>query len=181
MRLGYPDPSLTDGAVTLRPWSPDDLGCIEEATTDPRIRAHTTVPGRWSEGEGRAFIERQWGRVEAGEGLSLALHDHGLERAVGLVSLMLRPQAGVIGLGYWVVPSARGRGLARRAVVLASDWAIGAGGHARCEAWVEPDNVASQSVLAAAGFELEGRLRSFLASGGARSDALVYSRIAPPA
>ena len=98
--------------------------------------------------------------------------------AVGLVSLMLRPQQSVIGLGYWVVPSARQRGLARRAVALASDWAIGAGGYARIEAWVEPDNLPSQAVLLAAGFELEGRLRSFLAIGDSRSDALVYSRLA---
>jgi RimJ/RimL family protein N-acetyltransferase len=91
---------------------------------------------------------------------------------------MLRPQPGVIGLGYWVVPSARRRGVARRAVALASDWALGPGEFARIEAWVEPDNRPSQSVLAAAGFELEGRLRSFLCVGDARSDALVYSRIA---
>ena len=91
---------------------------------------------------------------------------------------MLRPQPSVIGLGYWVVPSARQRGLDRCAVALASDWAIGAGGYARIEAWVEPDNRPSQSVLAAVGFELEGRLRSFLAVGDLRSDALVYSRLA---
>jgi RimJ/RimL family protein N-acetyltransferase len=106
------------------------------------------------------------------------MHDLERDRAVGLVSLMLRPQPLVIGLGYWVVPSARKRGIARRAVALASEWAIGAGGYARIEAWVEPDNRPSQSVLLAAGFELEGRLRSFLAVGDSRSDALVYSRLA---
>ena len=87
-------------------------------------------------------------------------------------------QPSVIGLGYWVVPSARQRGLGCRAAILASDWAIGSGGYARIEAWVEPGNLASQSVLHASGFDLEGRLRSFLAIGDSRSDALVYSRIA---
>ena len=84
----------------------------------------------------------------------------------------------MIGLGYWVVPAARQRGLARRAAALAGDWAIGVGGFARCEAWVEPHNTASQSVLEAAGFDLEGRLRSFLVIGETRSDALVYARVA---
>jgi [ribosomal protein S5]-alanine N-acetyltransferase len=84
----------------------------------------------------------------------------------------------VIGLGYWIVPSARSRGYASRAAALASTWAIGDGGFARIEAWVEPNNIASQGALVAAGFELEGRLRSFLVNGAARSDALVYSRIA---
>lgn len=178
MAVRYPDPLPSDDELLLRPWTFDDLGCIEEAGIDPRIPGGTTVPAEWSVDEGRAFVERQWGRVEANEGVSLAMHSHALGRAVGLVAMMLRPQPGVIGLGYWVVPSARRRGLARRAVALASDWALGPGEFARIEAWVEPDNLPSQSVLTAAGFELEGRLRSFLCFGNTRSDALVYSRIA---
>lgn len=177
MGVRYPDLPLGDGVVGLRLWSLDDLRCVEEASTDPRIPPGTTVPAQWSVDAGREFIERQWSRVEQGQGVSLAVHAHEPNRAVGLISMMLRPQAGVIGLGYWIVPGARGRGYATRAATLASDWAIGEGGFARMEAWVEPDNVSSQRVLAAAGFALEGCLRSFLEVGGERSDALVYSRI----
>lgn len=169
---------LSDHVLRLRPWSFDDLECVQEASTDPAIPSNTTVPARWTVDACRAFIDRQRKRIESAEGISLAMHELERNRAVGLVSLMLRPQPSVIGLGYWVVPSARQRGLARRAVALASDWAVGAGGYARIEAWVEPDNRPSQSVLLAAGFELEGRLRSFIAVGDTRSDALVYSRLA---
>ena len=176
--ISYPDPLLSDEVLRLRPWSLGDLDCVREAGTDPAIPSNTTVPAHWTVDAGRAFIGRQRERFESGEGISLAIHDLELDRAVGLVSLMLRPQPSVIGLGYWVVPGARQRGLARRAAMLASGWAIGPGGYARIEAWVEPDNQASLSVLHAAGFELEGRLRSFLAIGDSRSDALVYSRVA---
>ena len=176
MPLIYPD--LINEVLRLRPWSLDDLECVREASTDPAIPSNTTVPAHWTVDAGRAFIDRQGKRITSGEGISLAMHEHAPNRAVGLVSLMLRPQPSVIGLGYWVVPSARQRGLARRAVALASDWAIGAGGYARIEAWVEPANRPSQSVLLATGFELEGRLRSFLVVGDSRSDALVYSRVA---
>lgn len=169
---------LSDQVLRLRPWSFDDLACIREASTDPAIPSITTVPARWTVDAGRAFIDRQGERISSGEGISLAMHDLDSDRAVGLVSLMLRPQPSVIGLGYWVVPSARRRGLARRAVALASEWAIGAGGFARIEAWVEPGNRPSQAVLLAAGFELEGRLRSFITVGDTRADALVYSRLA---
>ena len=173
----YPDQMLTDGQIRLRPWSFDDLDAIREAGTDLSIPAGTTVPSRWSVEAGRDFIRRQLRRAETGEGISLAMHAIELDRAVGLISMMLRPQPRVIGLGYWVVPSARRNGFARRAVTLAGDWAIGPGGFARIEAWVEPHNQPSQSLLLATGFELEGRLRSFLAFGDSRSDALVYSRI----
>ena len=174
----YPDPMLSDGVVTLRPWSLDDLDCIREAGTDPSIQSSTTVPASWNLDVGREFIQRQWKRLECGEGISLAIEDLSLGRAVGLVSMMLRPQPGVVGLGYWIVPEARQRGIARRAAILAGSWAIGAGGFARIEAWVAPNNRPSRSVLIAAGFELEGHLRSFLTLGDLRSDALVYARIA---
>ena len=178
--LSYPDPMLSDEVLTLRPWTFADLDCVREAGTDPQIPSGTTVPSSWTIDAGRAFIDRQLKRIESGEGISLAIHAVDLDRAVGLVSMMLRPQPGVIGLGYWVVPGARQLGFARRAATLAGGWAIGPGGFARVEAWVEPNNEPSQSVLNSAGFELEGRLRSFLTIGDSRSDALVYSRITSP-
>lgn len=178
--LSYPDPALCDDVLLLRPWSIDDIECVREASTDPSIPSITTVPSSWSSEAGQQFILRQQTRLDSGEGVSLAIHALDSGRAVGLVSMMLRPQPGVIGLGYWVVPSARHRGFARRAARIASDWAIGPGGFARIEAWVEPTNESSQSVLSAAGFEREGRLRSFLTISDSRSDALVYSRVSDP-
>lgn len=178
MELNDPSP-LSDDRVTLRRWSFEDLGCVEEASHDPRIPAGTTVPAVFSPAAGRSFIERQWSRLDNAEGISLAIHGNDIDRAVGLVAMMLRPQPGVIGLGYWIVPSARRCGYAIAAATLASTWAIDEGGFARIEAWVEPDNTASQHVLTSAGFELEGRLRSFLTTGPTRTDALVYSRVTP--
>lgn len=98
--------------------------------------------------------------------------------ALGLLWLGIRPQAGVLGLGYWVVPGARRRGLGSHATRLAVDWALREAGIARIEAWVEPENVASQSLLTAAGFKREGVLRSFPAYPTRRADAVVFSRIA---
>lgn len=98
MALGYPDPALDDGTVRLRPWSEADLGCVREAAGDAGIPEGTTVPAEFTEPAGLAFIERQRGRVEAGEGVSLAVTASG--EAVGLAALLLRPQAGVAGIGY---------------------------------------------------------------------------------
>lgn len=175
--LRYPAPDLTDGSTCLRAWTLDDLECVEEASSDPRIPEGTTVPAVYTAVAGREFIERQWSRVESGEGLSLAIAPQSTPAAIGLVVLTLRPQAGVAGIGYWVVPSARGGGHASRAVQLLSDWALSEAGIARVEAWVEPENLASQRVLTTAGFECEGTLRSFLAFATRRADAMVFSRV----
>jgi ribosomal-protein-alanine N-acetyltransferase len=174
---GYPEPSLTDGVVRLRRWSLDDLACIEEASRDRRIPEGTTVPTPFTPDDGRRFIERQWSRLDEGEGISLAMAADDTDTAVGLISLRYRQQAGVVGAGYWVVESARGQGIATRGVRLASEWALGSSGVERVEAWVEPDNTASRATLAAAGFEYEGLLRSFLAFPTRRADAMVFSRI----
>lgn len=175
MTLTYPQPELSDGVVILRRWAERDLPCVAEAANDPRFPDGTTVPATFTREGGLDFIRRQWQRSVDGEGVSLAIEAGG--RAVGLAWLSVRPQPGVFGLGYWVVPSARRRGLGTRAARLAASWVLEHGGAARVEAWVAPGNLPSQRLLAAAGFEREGVLRAFLDYGERRSDAVVFSRI----
>ena len=107
----------------------------------------------------------------------MAIGDGRTSEALGCVVLMLRPQAGVAGVGYWLVPGARDRGYATRAVGLLTTWGLDVRGLDRIEAWVEPGNDASVRVLSKCGFEREGRLRSFLPFPTRRADALVFSRI----
>jgi [ribosomal protein S5]-alanine N-acetyltransferase len=137
--LPYPEPVLTDGIVALRPWAEADLDCVREASADPEIPKGTTVPARFTPAEGLAFIERQWSRSADGIGVSQAIVEARTDRAVGLVIVSLRPQQHVAGLGYWVVPSARGGRVATRAVRLLAPWALAALRLNRLEAWVHPD------------------------------------------
>lgn len=176
-RLHDPDPELGDGVVTLRAWRLDDLVCVEEASRDPRIPRGTTVPVPFTVEAGREFIAHQQRRTAHWQGWSLAVTDP-TGTAVGAASLLLRPQPGVAGLGYWILASARGRGYATAAARLLADWGLDTCGLARIEAWVEPDNGSSVRVLRRAGFEEEGRLRSFLTLGSRRTDVLVFSRLA---
>lgn len=175
--LSYPDPALTDGVVLLRRWAESDIACVEQASHDPRIPEGTTVPSTFNHQEAVAWIKRQWGRRDNGEGLSLAIANADSDKALGALVLMFRPDPSTVGLGYWVVEHARGQRLASRAVALAVDWALTTAGLARVEALVEPENIASQRVLEGAGFHHEGRLRSYLVFGGRRADALIYSLI----
>jgi RimJ/RimL family protein N-acetyltransferase len=181
-QLNYPEPMLSDSLIRLRPWDLGDLECVKQASSDPWIPKGTTVPARYSPEEGAAFIARQHRRITTGQGVSLAIArttaEDASDEAIGLIILQIRPQVGVAGLGYWVVPAARRHGYASRAVALLSEWGLGAGGFARIEAWVDPDNLRSRRLLERNDFEFEGRLRRFLSVGDRRTDALVYSRIA---
>jgi RimJ/RimL family protein N-acetyltransferase len=160
--LPYPSIPLSDNRIRVRRWQLDDVDCIREAGQDPRILRGTTVPAEYSLDEGRAFIERQWGRAEAGFGISQAIATADTHQAIGLIIIALRPQANVAGLGYWIIPSARGRGIAASAVRLVLPWAFAQLHLQRIEAWVETDNPESRSVLRSAGLQHEGTLRSFL-------------------
>lgn len=171
------EPVLVDGLVRLRRWTDADLACVKAASDEGVIPESTTVPYPFTQEAGRAWIERQHSRVEQRQGWSLAVEEMPQGRAVGCSVLLLRPQEGVAGLGYWLMPGARGRGLASRAVSLLAEWGLRELGLARVEAWVEPGNEASVAVLERCGFVCEGRLRSFLSFPTRRADALVFSRV----
>jgi ribosomal-protein-alanine N-acetyltransferase len=175
--LAYPAP-LHDGVVCVRPWRDTDLACVEQASRDDRIPQGTTVPARYTPEAGLAYIARQHARLTTGQGVCLAVADQRNDQAVGHINLMIRTQEGVAGIGYWIVPAARRQGIASRAISLTTTWGLSAGNFARIEAWVEPNNHASQRVLEINGYLQEGKLRSFLTFGTRRADVLVYSRIA---
>ncbi len=175
MPLTYPDPDLRDRSLTLRRWSPDDLPCVEEASSDPDIPGGTTVPEVYSEVEGRAFIERQWSRNDDGRALALAIAAGPNGAAVGQVYLGLTQIDRECRLGYWLVPSARRRRYGSRAVRLASRWVLTETDVHRLVAEVHPDNIASRALLERCGFTREGVLRSWLWIGNEVHDAVQYS------
>jgi [ribosomal protein S5]-alanine N-acetyltransferase len=178
--LPYPDPALSDGRIGLRKWREADVECIRLASSDPRIPRDTTVPADFTLAEGLAFIHRQWRRATYGEGVSQAIVEADSDRAVGLMWVAMRPQHYVGGLGYWVVPPARGLGVATAAVRLAVAWAMNTLSLRRLEARVAPENLASQRVLFRAGFRLEGRRRECLTDSDRSRDALVFSALERP-
>jgi RimJ/RimL family protein N-acetyltransferase len=175
MPLPYPDPELAGDLVRLRPWSYDDLECIEAASADPEIPMGTTVPPVYSEEEARAFIERQWGRQTSGQGVSQAVAEHATDRAIGLMWLAHDRPPDEASIGYWLVPDARGQGLGSEAVRLASRWVLTRTDVRRLTAQVMPNNGPSIAVLRKAGFVEEGVLREWLQRGDDHVDVIQFS------
>ena len=137
MLLRYPLQPLAAAGVRIRAWrSPDDLACVEAAATDPDIPAGTSVPRVFTEAAGTAFLARQHARLTDGDGVSQAVTDATSGQAVGLIYLDRRPQPWIAGLGYWLIPGARGRHLAAPAIRLVTDWALRELEVLRVEAWV---------------------------------------------
>ncbi|MEU8103994.1 GNAT family protein [Nonomuraea muscovyensis] len=160
----------------LRPWRLDDVAVVKEAAEDPYIPLITSVPSRYSDVEGAAFIRRQWSRAVERVGYSFAIADVGADRAVGQIGLWPGPH-GRASVGYWVAGSARGRGVARAALRAVSSWGLERLGIPRLELHVEPWNASSWKAAERAGFVREGLLRSWQDIGGERRDMYLYSKL----
>jgi [ribosomal protein S5]-alanine N-acetyltransferase len=179
--LRYPATPLRDEEIEIRRWrSPGDLECVRAASSDPHIPQGTTVPAIFSRGAGLAFLDRQHRRITNGEGVSQAIVERATGRAVGLIIVSASPDPHLARLGYWIIPERRRCGLGRRAVSLITTWALRELGVRRLEAWVAPDNLASQTVLVASGFRLEGRRDDLIRlHDAAPSPGLIFARHAP--
>jgi ribosomal-protein-alanine N-acetyltransferase len=78
-------------------------------------------------------------------------------------------------IGYWLLPEARGKGLASSAVKLVSRWALRDLDLARLALLTEPSNRQSRRVAESTGFHEEGVLRSCTEIDGRRVDYVSFS------
>jgi RimJ/RimL family protein N-acetyltransferase len=169
------DPPLTDGVVSLRPWTFDDAPeMVASLDGDQEIaRWLDLVPQPYSEEDARAYIS---GEVVPGE-TAFAIVDAGDDRVLGSIGIHWSSARDIGEIGYWVRSDARGRGVVTRALVLLSRHALLEDGASRVQLQADPDNVPSCRAAERAGFRREGVLRSVHWNErlGRRQDHALYS------
>lgn len=175
MRGSWPSqqPTLTDGVVRLRPWRPEDADAVFRACQDPDIQHFTQVPVPYSREDSVGFVSITPGHWEDGTGAQFAVTDPDSGQVLGCMGLMEADHEGrQIGAGYWTAPWGRSRGITRRALWLATHWALTEGGFNTVVLEVEADNPRSTAVVRAVGYqpsprpidsrELKGSIRHFV-------------------
>src|SRR3954454_17651287 len=180
---------LVDGDLVLRRRVAADAADIAEVYNEADIQ-HWML---WEaeeidEAEALANIRRSEEAWEEGSNAPFRIVVDG--HVVGGVNLSSRG-FDVAEVAYFLRASARGRGLATRAVLLAVDWGFRERRLARIQLRADPHNLPSTALAVRAGFTYEGTERSSAAyPDGRRIDSLVYSmlpaervavRPAPPA
>jgi len=158
---------LSDGVVTLRRWSVDDVDRLTEViTADQEISRWTRIPWPYSRELAQQWIAGDEPRFAAGTDVTFAITaaaDHGrLLGSIGLHRIGARREPGSAlfpdELGYWLAREARGRGACTRAGTVMLAWVFETLGLEQVEASTVVGNDASQRVLERLGFRAVGRL-----------------------
>ncbi len=152
--------------------------------TDPDTALWNPAPRVIDIASAREWCERgaDW---SVGGHATFSIVDPSDDQLLGNVSLFaIDDEHLTASVGYRVVPSERGRGVATTGLDAVAEWALGSRGLARVWLQHAVDNVGSCTVASRAGFELEGTMRSASVYGdGRRYDDHLHARISgwPPA
>ena len=172
--------SLPDG-YSIRPLSIDDAPALAAAYTRNREHLEPWDPVRWPifyTAEGQLQDTEQ--RLEAKERGQFDPYvivgpDGAIVGRANIQNIVRGPMQGGV-LGYWVDKNHLRRGLARAAVEFLSEQALELGLH-RLEAGTMVENVPSQRVLEACGFERYGLAPKLLFLNGAWRDHVLFQKL----
>jgi RimJ/RimL family protein N-acetyltransferase len=172
--LSVPPEGLRSRHVVLRFPTPADVDGLLPAFTDPESRDAGNLPAL-DRDTLAASLDQMPMLADSGRLLALAAVDVSGGEVVGAGMLHhLDGERGIVEIGYWVLPEARGRGVATTIARLLAEHAFTLGIE-RVAAYVNVGNVASERVLERAGFTREGVVRSMPKPDGRRVDKTLFS------
>ena len=172
--LSVPLEGLRGGGVVLRFPELRDVDAILPAFTDPELREAGNLPAFSRDGLVASLGEMPV-LAEMGRLLALAAIDAETDEVLGGGTLHhLDAERAIVEIGYFVLPQARGRGVATTVARLLAEHAFSLG-IVRVAAYVNEGNTASERVLERAGFTREGIVRSLPVPDGRRVDKTLFS------
>ncbi|MFD7784090.1 GNAT family N-acetyltransferase [Streptomyces nojiriensis] len=164
------------GGWELRPWHPDDADALCAAGQDRAVRLWNRLSVNSPE-EARQRIERMHRRWRAELGAIWAIARPGGE-ALGLIGWNdVDLRGGSAEIVYWLLPAARGGGVAVEATRRVSRWALDDLGLHRLRLCHSVANPASCRVADKAGYSLEGTMRGALLHADGWHDQYLHALV----
>jgi RimJ/RimL family protein N-acetyltransferase len=175
-----PGGELTDGVVTLRPLTADDVVFSTDLHSQPDVVVTSVPPVQRGLEEMLRRCSRATAHWISGDRADLVIVDTETGQPAGEIGLFYHePPTAQAMIGYSMSPPWRGRGYTTRAVQLLSLWVFAETDIARLIAGALPTNLGSQRVLEKAGFSREAYLRSRLPGpDGTRTDDVQFVLLA---
>lgn len=168
-----PQPTLTDGELTLRPWRDSDVD-LAAPLEDEEITHWFDFPRPSTREDLVAAVQRWREQYDDDRAVvNFAIELTGESGPVGTVELR-RGERGVGYVSWTVYKPFRRRRIATRAVRMLAAYAFTEMGLERLQAEVDPENHGSHRVALRAGFRREGLLRGSTTLGDERHDTVVY-------
>ncbi|MFH8976104.1 GNAT family N-acetyltransferase [Streptomyces sp. NPDC017890] len=182
-------PSLTEPrghGLHLRSW---DAACDADVETwlrghlDPEFRRWNTPLTLWTDLSGaRESLRARAGQAAEGRSASFRITDAESGTPLGHIGFNeINQPLKLARVGYWVLPEARGRGVATRALLLVSRWAFTELGLHRLELGHADGHDASCRVAERGGYAYEGTMRGAMWEAGRHDvfrDAHLHARLA---
>lgn len=174
LRLSLPPDGIRGGDIVLRLPEADDIDAVMPAFADPETREAGNLPNFTRE-QMLQFLPQLPMLVESGRMLPLIAAGGGNGEVLGGGTLHhLDAERAIIEIGYWLLPHARGRGVATQIARLLAEHSFSLGVQ-RVQAYVNVGNAPSERVLERARFTREGVVRSLPKPDGSRVDKTLYS------
>lgn len=169
-------PTTGGQGLLLRPWERTDAAVFLSAYRDEETRRwHTHRPS--TEAQVQEWFEVYLQDWEREKGCHWAVARESGE-VLGRMALRgLDFDDGVANAAYWVLPAARGAGVASSALAAVSAWALDDIGFHRLELDHSTRNHASCRVATKAGYRLEGTKRNAAVHDDGRHDMHLHARV----
>jgi RimJ/RimL family protein N-acetyltransferase len=175
--LRTPESPLRGEGLLLDVVTHEDVPAVVAACDDPEAARWLHLPSPYTAADAREWIADSRQAQREGERMELAIRDARDRRYLGAIGVHFgRCRAGEAEIGYLVSPSARGGGVAARAIRLLVPWVLSTYRPRRIELLIRPDNAASCRAAEKAGAAFEGiRAAGIAFRDGAVHDAAVYA------
>jgi ribosomal-protein-alanine N-acetyltransferase len=174
-------PTLRHSLLELRGVRVRDARAMERALVTNRSWLEpweaTTPFIRLAPQDTKASIRGLVQAAKTGSALPLVIFHQG--KLVGQlnVSQIIYGSLSSASLGYWVVESVAGKGLAPLAVAMATDYLFFEKGLHRMEVCIRPENLSSLRVVEKLGFRYEGFRRRFIHINGKWADHFCFALV----
>jgi RimJ/RimL family protein N-acetyltransferase len=165
--LPEPELALSDGVVSLRRFTLDDVSVVTRACQDAEIPRWTaSIPTPYEERHAREWISRHDAWWASGERAPFAFCSATTGDFLGSMGVTGIDWDRLTGAaGYWAASWARNFGATTRALCLLCRWAFDAVHLDAMELMTVIGNVASERVAEKAGFELIGMIDDYVPRG----------------
>ncbi|MEV6959357.1 GNAT family N-acetyltransferase [Streptomyces sp. NPDC051207] len=183
--LTSPVSEVRGHGLRLRPWDADSDTDVEtwlRGALDPEFRRWNTPVRPVTDAESaREALRARAGEAYEGRGVAFRITAAGSDTTLGHIGIgAVNHALRVARVGYWVLPEARGRGVATWALRVAAEWSFSELGLHRLELDHAVGHEVSCRVAERCGFRYEGTLRGAVFEAGrhdAFRDAHLHARL----